>query len=332
MPESKFEPRPSILVGDTADVYLHRALSVFRAESLNPLVTVDVRSAADGVCCGIEEAKALLEKVLPETDREVWLLDEGENVSANEVAVRIKAHYSAFALYETAICGILSQSTGWATAARQCVEAAEGIPVVCFGARYVHPNSAALMDYASVVGGCVSCSTVLGAKLAGVTPHGTLPHSLVLVMGDTVKAMQSFDKHMPQDVPRLAVVDTLVDEVNGSVMLAKAMREKLRGVRLDAPSGQKSLTPDLVKELRVRLDIGGFEHVEIFVSGALDPETIQEYVKSGAPVNGFGVGRYIATASPIPFRADIYEIEGKPAARRGRTPGVVPSKRLERFL
>ena len=165
-----------------------------------------------------------------------------------------------------------------------------------------------------------------------MTPHGTLPHSLVLVMGDTVKAMQSFDKHMPQDVPRLAVVDTLVDEVNGSVMLAKAMREKLRGVRLDAPSGQKSLTPDLVKELRVRLDIGGFEHVEIFVSGALDPETIQEYVKSGAPVNGFGVGRYIATASPIPFRADIYEIEGKPAARRGRTPGVVPSKRLERFL
>ena len=57
MTESKFEPRPSVLVGDTADVYLHRALAVFRAESLNPLVTVEVHSAADGVCCGIEEVK-----------------------------------------------------------------------------------------------------------------------------------------------------------------------------------------------------------------------------------------------------------------------------------
>ena len=55
--------------------------------------------------------------------------------------MRITARYSAFGLYETAILGILSQSTGWATAARRIVEAAAPIPVIGFGARHVHPAS-----------------------------------------------------------------------------------------------------------------------------------------------------------------------------------------------
>ena len=38
--------------------------------------------------------------------------------------MRITARYSAFGLYETAILGMLSQSTGWATAARHIVDVA----------------------------------------------------------------------------------------------------------------------------------------------------------------------------------------------------------------
>ena len=55
--------------------------------------------------------------------------------------MRITARYSAFGLYETALLGILSQSTGWATAARRIVDAAAPIPVIGFGARHVHPSS-----------------------------------------------------------------------------------------------------------------------------------------------------------------------------------------------
>ena len=54
----------------------------------------------------------------------------------------MKARYRHFGLYETAILGILSQSTGWATAARRIVEAAAPIPVIGFGARHVHPSVA----------------------------------------------------------------------------------------------------------------------------------------------------------------------------------------------
>jgi nicotinate phosphoribosyltransferase len=333
MVSPEFDIRPSILVGDTADVYLQRTLTILRNEGVNPSVTMEFSPKHKGVFCGIKEVRTLLAKVLPETGSEVWALDEGETIDVKEVALRIKAPYSTFGLYETSICGILSSCSGWATAARDCVEAAQGIPVVAIGARHIHPNVAANIDYAAVVGGgCVSCSTILGARLSGITPSGNMPHILPLLIGDTVKAVQAFDRHMPQEVPRVALVDTFKDEAGESLNVAHALREKLRGVRLDTPLERGGVTPELVKEVRVRLDLAGFRHVEIFVSGGFTAQKIKEFMDLGAPVSGFGVGSYISDASPNDFTADIHEIDGRPAAKRGRIPGITPNPRLDRVM
>jgi nicotinate phosphoribosyltransferase len=332
MVNTPFDIRPSILVGDTADVYLQRTLTILRNESINPTVTMEFFPQRSGVYCGIREVRSLLTKVLPESGSEVWSLQEGETIQADEVVLRIKAPYSSFGLYETTICGVLASSTGWATAASECVEAAEGIPVVASAARHVHPNVAANIDYASVVGGCVSCSTVMGARLAGITPSGNMPHALPLIMGDAVKAIQSFDRHMPQEVPRIALVDTFNDEAQESLEVAQALRERLRGVRLDTPPERGGVTSDLAKEVRARLDLAGFRHVEIFVSGGFTRERIREFVEAGAPVNGFAVGSYISSTPPNDFTADIHEIDGRPIAKRGRTPGVTQSPRLDRVM
>jgi len=332
MVNSEFEIRPSTLVGDTADVYLQRTLTVLRNEGVNPTATMEFRPQRDGVFCGIREVRALLSKVLPESGSEVWALDEGEPVEAREVALRIKAPYGSFGLYETTICGILASCGGWAMAARECVVAAKGIPVVALGARHVHPNVAANIDYASVVGGCASCSTILGARLSGITPSGNMPHTLPLLLGDTVRAAQAFDRHMPQEVPRVALVDTFKDEAEEALAVAGALRERLRGIRLDTPAERGGVTADLVKEVRLRLDLVGFRHVEIFVSGGFTPDRIRRFDEDGAPVNGFGVGSYISSAPPNDFTADIHEIDGKPIAKRGRTPGITPSPRLDRVM
>ncbi len=332
MVNKPFDIRPSILVGDTADVYLQRTLTILRNESINPTVTMEFFPQRSGVYCGIREVRSLLTKVLPESGSEVWSLQEGETIQADEVVLRIKAPYSSFGLYETTICGVLASSTGWATAASECVEAAEGIPVVASAARHVHPNVAANIDYASVVGGCVSCSTVMGARLAGITPSGNMPHALPLIMGDAVKAIQSFDRHMPQEVPRIALVDTFNDEAQESLEVAQALRERLRGVRLDTPPERGGVTSDLAKEVRARLDLAGFRHVEIFVSGGFTRERIREFVEAGAPINGFAVGSYISSTPPNDFTADIHEIDGRPIAKRGRTPGVTQSPRLDRVM
>jgi len=159
-----------------------------------------------------------------------------------------------------------------------------------------------------------------------------MPHHLPIIMGDTVKAMQAFDRHMPQEVPRIALVDTFKDEAEESLNVARSLREKLRGVRMDTPSERGGVTPDLVKEVRARLDLAGFRHVEIIVSGGFTPEKIAAFVEAGAPVSTFGVDTYIACASPIPYSVDIHEIDGRPIARRGRIPGVTPNPRLGRVM
>ena len=332
MVNTQYEIRRPVLVGETADVYLQRTQTILRNEGINPVVTMEFSPERGGVFCGLAEVRVLLARILPETGSEVWALEEGETVEAKEVALRIKAPYGSLGLYETAISGIFASSTGWATAARECVEAANGVPVVALGARYVHPNVAADMDYASIVGGCVSCATIQGARLAGVTPAGNMPHALILLMGDTVKAMQSFDRHMPQEVPRVALVDTLRDEAEEALDVARAFKEKLRGIRLDTPIERGGVTPELVAEVRARLDLAGFRHVEITVSSGFTPERIKQFMEYGAPVNTFGVGTYIATSPPNPYAADIHEVDGRPVAKRGRIPGVTPNPRLDRVM
>ena len=328
----EFEPSEAVLSGETADIYFLRTIEVLRHEELNPLATMEVFTSRAGILCGMEETKALLARVLPEDNREVWALADGEAISKKEVVLRITAPYQSYGLYETAICGILAHCSGWATAARECVEAARGIPVISFGARHVHPSVAGIMDYSAIIGGCAGCSSVLGARMAGIEPTGTMPHALLLLMGDTVEATLAFDKHMPPEISRVSLVDTFKDEVEESLRVAQALGEKLRSVRLDTPYERGKVTADLVKEVRAKLDLAGFKKVKIFVSGGVDLERVKQFVEEGVPVDGFGVGSYITAARPIDFTADLHEIEGKPVAKRGRLPGITPNPRLKRVM
>ena len=324
-------PSHEILSGDSADVYFARAATILEREGLDPLVAMEVFARREAILCGIEEAKNLLAHVLAEADLDevkVEALDDGDHVAHKEVVLRIRARYREFGLYETAILGMLAQSTGWATAARECVEAAAPQPVISFGARHVHPDVTDVLDYAAIVGGCVGASTPAGARLAGLAPTGTMPHSLVLIFGDTVKAAEAFDRDLDPDVPRLVLIDTFKDEAEEALRVANALGDRLYGVRLDTPAERGRVTADLVHEVRARLDQAGFTHVKIVVSGGLSPDRIRYFQESGAPVDSFAVGSYISGAAPIDFTGDIKEIDGRPIAKRGRIPGLTPSPRL----
>jgi nicotinate phosphoribosyltransferase len=325
-----FEIPESWLNGETADIYFPRTVEILKQEGINPVATMEVFSRRRGILCGIEEVKSLLAEVLPEDNSEVWSLSQGEPFNRKEVVLRIKAPYRSYGSYETAYLGILSHCSGWATAARECVDVAQGVPVISFGARHVHPSVVGIMEYSAIVGGCIGCASTSGAKLSGIQPTGTIPHALIIIMDSTAKATLAFDKHMPSEVPRIALVDTFEDEVRESVTVAKAMQGKLQGVRLDTPSERGRVTADLVKEVRAWLDLEGFKDVQIVVSGGLDPERIRYFIAEGAPADIFAVGSYISDARPIDFTADLHEIEGKPIAKRGRMPGITPNPRLKR--
>ena len=343
MTTPQFDIRPSLIKGDPADAYLHWTKEVMRLESLNPKVLMDFSAPNSGILCGVEEAKALLLNVLPKVEQDpqinngndvvqVWAMEEGEKFEAGEPVLRVISKYASFGLYETSILGMLSSSSGWATAANACVESAGETTVIAYGARHIHPNVAHILDYASVIGGCSSVSTILGSKHAGRNPLGNMPHSLPLLFGDTVAAAQAFDKHIGMETQRIVVVDTFKDEAEESLNVAEALRDRLRGIRLDTPHERGGVTPMLVKEIRNRLDNMNFKHVEIYVSGGFGPEKISEFRESEAPVNGYLVGSYISSAVPNEFRADILEIEDKPVAKRGRVPGRLNGNRLDRIL
>lgn len=318
--------------GPASDVYFQRARTTLAGAHVDAVVTMDFFSSEAGVVCGVAEAVRLLGGVLDDGDQ-AWAVKEGDAMSKKETVLRVTAPYSHFGVYESALLGMLSSCSGWATAAREVVEAANGKRVISFGARHVHPLIGPVMEYSAVVGGCAGCATPLGAQLAGLQgASGTMPHAMMLLFGDTVKAAVAFDKHMGDDVLRIVLIDTFKDEAEEALRVAEALGKRLRGVRLDTPSERGGVTIDLVKEVRARLDLAGFDHVGIFISGGLDAERIRQFEAAKSPIHSYGVGMAISSAPPIAFTADIKEVAGKPMTKRGRIPGAAPNPRLARVI
>ncbi len=315
-----------IKAGATTDIYFINTRDVLASvNKLDTEVTAEIFSRSTGMFAGLAEVLELLS----DAPVKIEALTEGEYFSPKEVVMRITGPYGAFGIHETNLLGMLASSCAWASAARECVEAADGKPVLVFGARHLHPAVAPVMESMAVkFGGCSAASCILGAKLAGQEPKGTIPHAAVLIMGDTLKLAEAYDAVMPSEVGRTFLVDTFHDECEEALRLAHAMGERLDAVRLDTPGERGGVTAELVREMRYRLNHEGFNHVKIVVSGGLNPERIKLLAGAGADV--FGVGSYIAHAVPMDMTMDLKVVDGKPVAKRGRLPGILENKRLVR--
>jgi nicotinate phosphoribosyltransferase len=323
-------PSREILSGDSADVYFARAESILAREGMDPVVTMEVFARQDAVLCGIDEAKNLIGHVLAESDpaeTRTEALDDGDRIAPKEVVLRIHARYRRFGLYETAILGMLAQSTGWATAARECVDVASPAPVISFGARHVHPDITDVLDYASIVGGCVGASTPAGARLAGLAPTGTMPHALVLIFGDTVEAALAFDRDLGPEVARIVLVDTFKDEAEGRSRVAHALGDRLYGIRLDTPSAQGPGHRGPRQGDSGAYGWEGYDHVRSWSRAVSTRSGSPTSTSRARPVDSFAVGSPSAarrrSTSPATSR------DRRPADRkRGRIPGTTPSPRL----
>lgn len=316
-----------IYAGLTTDVYFIRTMAILRhLGRVAAPVVAEVFTSRAGVMAGNHEALSLLAG----RGVEVWALPEGQRFDDHEVVMRISGPYGAFGPCETALLGILASTSAWATAAAECREAADPKPFLSFGARHLHPAVAPVMERAAMVGGADGASCILAAKLAGQDPSGTIPHAAILIAGDTLTVAEAYDEIMPPEAPRIILVDTFHDEAQETLRVARRLGERLHGVRLDTPGERGGVTPQLVQEVRARLDQEGFNHVRIFVSGGLDPERIRRLSAAGA--DAFGVGSYISRARPIDMTMDVKVVDGRPIAKRGRIPGITPNPRLQRVL
>ncbi|HYI15722.1 MAG TPA: nicotinate phosphoribosyltransferase [Thermomicrobiales bacterium] len=307
--------------GLTTDVYFERTVQIIREANLDRQVRAEfsVKSLPSGlpwaILAGLEEVYALLEGL----DINVRGMPEGTIVRPYDPIMEIEGSYLSFAVLETAILGLLCESSGVATKAARIRHLAGQRILASFGARRMHPAVAPVIERAAFIGGCDGVSVVMAARDLGEDPTGTTPHALMLLVGDTVEAMQLYDRIVPEQARRIALIDTFLDEKFEAVRVAEALGDRLFGVRLDTPSSRRGNFVQILREVRWELDLRGYQHVQLIASGGLDETTVAELQPY---VDGFGVGTSIANARTIDFGMDIIEIEGTPVSKRGKMSGA----------
>jgi nicotinate phosphoribosyltransferase len=312
----------------TTDVYFEYARDALKFAGINPVVTMEVFTRKNpfgsswAVVSGVYEVAKLLRGLPVDVDAmeegEVFLTDP--KLAVNEPVMRITGRYQDFGVYENPVLGFLCQASGVCTKAARLASLAQGKLIISFGTRRVHPALAPIVERSSILGGLDSVSNVLGARLMKRKASGTMPHAFILCVGDEAEAWRIFDRALPKDIPRIALVDTISDEKFASVLALETLGQRLYGVRLDTPGSRRGDMRKLIQEVRWELTIRGGADVKIIVSGGIDEGDVVELRDW---VDGFGIGTSISAAPVIDFSCKIVEVQdGKtgrmvPRAKRG---------------
>jgi nicotinate phosphoribosyltransferase len=314
--------------GLTTDIYFSRTKQILEAKKLdrlNALAEVTSGKLPEGwpwgILCGIEEVAHLFEGV----PVNVYSMPEGsiffpvDYKGVREPVMFIEGPYVDYCLLETPMLGLICQASGAASRASRIKMVAGEKTVVAFGIRRMHPVLSPMLDRAAYIGGFDGVSSLKGAEIIGEKPMGTMPHALMIMFGDQVKAWKAFDEVISSDVHRVALVDTYCDEKAEAIMAAEAFKGRLYGVRLDTPGSRRGNFVDIIREVRWELDVRGYKNVKIFVSGGLDEKQVKILSEAGA--EAFGVGTAVSNAPTVDFAMDIIELEGRLVAKRGKLGG-----------
>lgn len=329
--------------GYYSDKYFVRARDVLLKDHHRPRVTMQVFGKGHAYLGGSDEAIAIL-KLCAESWSEllVHALYDGDQIAPWETVLLIEGPYDAFANLETLYLGVLARRTRVGTNTRRVVDAARPKQVMFFPARHDHWLVQTGDGYAAHIAGAIGVSTDAQASWWGSEGIGTVPHALIAAYdGDTVTASVKFAELMDPEIRLITLVDFENDCVATSLAVARALGERLYGVRLDTsetlvdrsivpqmglfkPTG---VNPQLVWNVRQALDREGFQRVKIVVSGGFTVEKIRQFEDEGVPVDMYGVGSSLFQGR-FDFTADIVQVDGKPCAKVGRT--FRPNPRLER--
>jgi nicotinate phosphoribosyltransferase len=336
-------PVEKMRAGYYSDKYFVRTREILLANGYRPRVTMQVFGKAPAYLGGIDEAIAILRQCAIEwRDLEVQALYDGEEIQPWETVLLIEGPYDAFAHLETLYLGVLARRTKVGTNTRRVVDAARPKEVMFFPARHDHWLVQTGDGWAAHIAGAIGVSTDAQASWWGSEGVGTVPHALIAAYGgDTVLATRKFADHIPGSVRVITLVDFENDCVATSLACARALGDRLYGVRLDTSETMvdKSLIPDmghfrptgvnpqLVWNVRRALDREGFGHVRIVVSGGFTVEKIRLFEEQGVPVDAYGVGSSLYQGR-FDFTADVVMVDGRPCAKVGRE--YRPNPRLEK--
>ena len=260
---------------------------------------------------------------------DIHAMPEGTVFFADEPIVRVTAALPQAQLIETRVINLLQFQTMIAAKAARMVLAAPGKRLVDFGLRRAHGAEAGLMAArASYIAGFAGTATVLADMRFGIPIFGTMAHSYVQIHDDEAQAFENFARARPKNL--ILLIDTYDTEAAARKVVALAPRLKAAGIAI---AGVRLDSGDLIalsRSVRRILDDGGLADVTIFASGGIDETTIANIIRSGAPIDGFGIGSSLTTSADAPGLDCVYKLEeyaGLPRRKRSAGKATWPGRK-----
>lgn len=240
---------------------------------------------------------------------DVWAMPEGTVIFPHEPIVTVRGPAMQALMLETMLLLTVNHQSLIATKANRIVRAADGRPVMEFGARRAHGYGAAYYGArAAIIGGCTGTSCLLTAKDFGVPASGTMAHSWVQLFSDEYTAFKTYAEKYPDSC--MLLVDTYNVLKSGIPNAIKVFDDVLKplgkrplGIRID--SGDITY---ITKRARKMLDDAGYEDCKICISNSLDEYLIRDMIFQGAKVDSFGVGERLITASSEAVFGGVYKL------------------------
>lgn len=236
---------------------------------------------------------------------DVWAVPEGTPIFPGEPILTVRGPVIQAQFIETMILLIINHQSLIATKASRIVREAGGRPVMEFGTRRAHGNSAAIYGArAAYIGGCAGTACAIADIDMGIPALGTMAHSWVQMFDSEYDAFKAYAEIYPDNCTLL--VDTynvLKSGVPAAIKVFDEVKPAKKGIRID--SGDIAY---LTKKARAMLDEAGHEDCAIVVSNSLDEYLIRDILHEGACIDSFGVGERLITAKTEPVFGGVYKL------------------------
>ena len=240
---------------------------------------------------------------------DVWAIPEGTPVFPGEPLVKVRGPVIQAQMIETMLLVTINHQSLIATKASRIVKAAQGRPVMEFGARRAQGYDASVLGArAAYIAGVNATSCTLAGLQFGIPLSGTMAHSWVQLFDSEYEAFVAYAKSYPDQT--LLLVDTynvLQSGIPNAIRVAKEILEpmgkRLKGIRID--SGDLTY---LSQESRILLDAAGLTDCKITASNALDEYIIRDLLLQGAKIDAFGVGERLITSRAEPVFGGVYKL------------------------
>lgn len=240
---------------------------------------------------------------------DVWAIPEGTVIFPNEPLITVRAPLIEAQLLETVLLLIINHQSLIATKTSRIVNAAQGKPVMEFGARRAHGVSAAVYGArAAIIGGAVGTSCTLTAEKFDVPASGTMAHSWIQSFDSEYEAFKTYAELYPHGCTFL--IDTYHTLESGLPNAIKVFDEVLKpqGIRPVAVRLDSGDLAYLSKKIRKVLDEAGYSDCKICVTNSLDEYLISSLLEQGAKVDSFGVGENLITAKSDSVFGGVYKL------------------------